>query len=121
MRYQNKNIIVMAEICSTGLWRKGKGCICGNMIGYDELDLPEKLIKELKAWINKYDDAFYKFFLGKVKEIDEKLIEKINIEAYRIVIELKKLFPDKNILLYQENNKGNIEGPLVTSKILPRC
>lgn len=112
MKYRNKNIVVLAELYSTGLWRKGKGCICGLMIGYDELDLPEKLIKEFEAWIEMHDKFFYKHALGDVKRISEKKSAEVNKESYRLSVELKKLFPDKNILMYQEDHKGDISGPV---------
>jgi len=106
-----KNIVVMADFGSTGLWRKSKNSLCGTMIEYEYLDLSENLIKRFKDWIQLYDKTFILLAIGETKSISKIKVEKVKKMGHELAIELKKKYPDLKILYYSEDCYGHTSKP----------
>jgi hypothetical protein len=103
-----KDIVVMADFSSTGLWRKGKKSICGLMIEYEDLGLSKNLIKQFKAWANAYDKTFIGLAMGKHKTANKFDVDDIVTTGRGLATILQSKFPETKVWYYFEDYKGKM-------------
>ena len=85
---------VSPDFCSTGLWGEDDG-----MIEFNEIDLPADLIKEIKSWIDFYDEECHDDdFNFKDDGVDIEL----NDRGRRIARKIKLLHPEIEVEYFGE-------------------
>jgi len=103
-----KDIVIMADFGSTGLWRKGKKSMCGLMIEYEELGLDKPLIRQLKSWIIAYDRAFIDMASGRKKTANKFEVDKVNSMGQALKYTLQRKFPETRFWYHYEDYKGKM-------------
>jgi hypothetical protein len=100
-----KEIIVMPEISSSGIWIKVEKDYTGRMIDFEDLNLPEDLVKEFEDWVLFYDNDCHvaRHFRFKAEMADE-----LNKRGRDLALKLKKVLPEIKVFY-----RGEIDGDML--------
>jgi len=106
------NLKIMADFCSSGIWRLDTG----GMVDYDKLNLPTELVKEFEEWIEYYDSECTSkiTYLVLVKKETS-----LHNRGRKLAKKIKLLFPNSRIEYWGETVRDGkislikevIEGP----------
>ena len=112
-----KDIVIMADFGSTGLWRLGKKSMCGLMIEYEELGLDKPLIRQFKSWVIAYDRVFIDMAAGRKKTANKFEVDKVNSMGQVLKYTLQRKFPEICFWYYYEDYKGKMIKQLKSSSL----
>jgi hypothetical protein len=99
---------IMPDFCSSGIWKLNKKnkeiCMCE----FDELNLPNQLIKEFEAWVKFYDLSFSRKVPASKRYTHpmKSRVKAINEKGLVLAQWVKKLFPKAYVEYWGEDEKG---------------
>jgi|WetSurMetagenome_2_1015567.scaffolds.fasta_scaffold538318_3 hypothetical protein len=96
-----KELTVMADFCSSGIWKHETG----GMIEFEDLNLPLDLIKEFEDWIEFYDCECHDIDLYFI----EKMADKLNKQGRILAKKLKVFLPNIKIFYRGENSNDMLK------------
>lgn len=98
-------IKVMPDFCSSGIWNAAGG----GMIEYEDLKMPNDLIKDFEAWIDYYDKSWDKNY-SKPNPIRAKNFNRVGKELAQ---RLKNLHTNLEIYYVGENEDCKSSKPVL--------
>lgn len=92
---------VMADFCSSGIWRYETGV----MVDFEDSDIPKELIKSFEDWVEFYDS---KCHTPRHYAFKEEMAEELNNRGRDLAKKLKIALPNTQIFF-----RGEISGDML--------
>ena len=102
-----KEIAVMADFTSSGIWRVIDGETRG-MIDFEDLGVSADLEKEFEDWITFYDDKCHE---RPDYNFKPDMADELNKQGLELAVKLKRELPDLKVFY-----RGEIEGDMLPMK-----
>jgi hypothetical protein len=97
-----KKLTVMADFCSSGIWKNNTS----TMVDFEDLNLPKELVKKFEDWIEFYDRKCHKtrHFIFVAEKAEE-----LNTRGKELAKKLKIHLPNVQITYRGEIDGGMLE------------
>ncbi|MDD5650923.1 MAG: hypothetical protein PHF86_10990 [Candidatus Nanoarchaeia archaeon] len=102
-------LTVMPDFCCSGIWTNN----INSTVEFEDLCLPDELIKEFEEWINFYDYKCHEHDCFTFTD-DQNEIKKLNDKGKELAKKLKMLFSDIQIFYKGETSDKMLDKEEIT-------